>query len=44
MDPALFPELGHDGIDEGVAGPALLPGFQVLLVRVPRNLLAHGVA
>ena len=43
MDPSFFPELSHDSVDEGVTGPTLLPGCQVLLVRVPRDLLAHDV-
>ena len=44
VDPALGPQLGHDGVDERVAGAALLPRRQVVRVRVPVNLAADGVA
>lgn len=44
VDPALLPQLGHDGVDPGEAGPALRPLGQRLRVAVPRDLHADGVA
>lgn len=44
VDPALLPQLGHDGVDPGEAGPALRPLGQRLGVAVPRDLHADGVA
>lgn len=43
VDPALLPQLGHDGVDPGEAGPALCPLSQRLRVAVPRDLYADGV-
>lgn len=43
VDPALLPQLGHDGVDPGEAGPALRPLGQRLGVAVPRDLNADGV-
>lgn len=28
VDPALLPQLGHAGVDEGVAGAGLFPGLE----------------
>lgn len=44
VHPASAAELGHDGIDPGVAGAALLPGTVEILIVVPGDLLADGVA
>ena len=38
VDPALPPQLGHDGVNIGEACPALGPGLQLGGVMVPRNL------
>lgn len=43
VDPALLPQLGHDGVDPGEAGPALRPLGQRLWVAVPRDLNADGI-
>mmetsp|Transcript_7744 Transcript_7744/g.23433 ORF Transcript_7744/g.23433 Transcript_7744/m.23433 type:complete len:265 (+) Transcript_7744:355-1149(+) len=44
VDPALGFQLDHDGIDERISGAALLPRGEALLVIIPRDLLADGVA
>ena len=44
VDPALLPQLGHDGVDVGVAGSSLPPRGQVLGVAVPRNLVTYPVS
>lgn len=44
VDPAFLPQLGHDGVDPGEAGPALRPLGQGLGVAVPGDLDADGVA
>ena len=44
VDPALEPELRHDGVDPGEPGPGLAPGHQLLGVVVPVDLPAHLVA
>ena len=43
MDPPLLPQLRHDGVDPGKAGPALCPLGQRLGVAVPRDLHTDGV-
>lgn len=44
MDPALHPQLRHDGIDERVARPGLLPGQYFLLVTLPVDIAAPWIA
>ncbi len=44
VDPALLPQLGHDGVDPGEAGPAFCPLCQRLGVAVPWDLNTYGVA
>lgn len=43
MDPALLPQLRHDGVYPGETGPALRPLGQSLGVAVPRDLHTDGV-
>ena len=38
MDPALLPELGHDGVDPGEACPSFCPFSQRFWVLIPRYL------
>lgn len=44
MDPALLPQLTHDGVDPGEARPALGPLSQRFGVPVPGNLHANRVS
>ena len=44
VDPALLPQLGHDGVDPGEARPGLGPLGQRLGVPVPGDAHADGVA
>lgn len=44
VDPALLPQLCHDGVDPREAGPTLCPLGQRLWVAVPGDLNADGVA
>lgn len=44
MDPALLPQLGHNGVDPGKARPPLRPLGQRLWVSVPGDLHADGVS
>lgn len=43
MDPPLLPQLRHDGVDPGEAGPAFRPLGQRLGVAVPWDLHTDGV-
>lgn len=43
VDPALLPQLCHDSINPGEAGPTLCPLCQRLGVAVPGDLNADGV-
>ena len=43
VDPALLPQLGHDGVDPGEACLALGPLGQGLRVAIPGDLDADGV-
>lgn len=44
VDPTFLPQLGHDGVDPGEAGPTLCPLGQRLGIPVPGDLNADGVA
>ena len=44
VDPALLPQLRHDGVDPGEARAALRPLGQRLCVAVPGDLHTDGVA
>lgn len=44
MDPALLPQLSHDGIDPREAGPALGPLSQCLRITIPWDLDTDRVA
>lgn len=38
VDPAFFPELGHAGVNEGVARPGFFPGGKEFGILSPRDL------
>lgn len=44
VDPALLPQLGHNGIYPGKSGPALGPLGQRFWIAVPWDLNTDGVA
>ena len=44
VHPAGVPELAHAGIDDGIAGPAALPGAQRLGVRLPGKGVERAAA
>jgi len=43
VDPAFLPQLSHDGVNPGEAGPTLRPLGQCLGVAIPGDLNADGV-